>query len=143
MPKIDQQLGQRVVDTFKVASDLLESANAEIESLRGKVASDEASTKAAKPVANAVVEKLAALIIDGEPLILANDLDRFRAQVTTKHGMAKLLSDIVDVLAARPAQSSKTAAELGSPSDPRDPYAGSSSSRPTGFGGLPRTKSYF
>lgn len=143
MPKIDQQLGQRVVDTFKVASDLLESANAEIETLRTKVASAEASDKAAKPIANAVIDKLAALIIDGEPLVLPGDVDAFRKQVSTKHGMAGLLSDIVDVLASRPAQSSKTAAELGSASDPRDPYAGSSSSRPAGFGGLPRAKSYF
>lgn len=143
MPKIDQQLGQRVVDTFKVASDLLESANAEMNSLRSKVASEDASNKAAKPLSTAAVDKLAALVIDGEPLILADDVARFHQQVQTKQGMAKLLLEVVDVLASRPAQSTKTAAELGSASDPRDPYAGTTGQRPTGFAGLPRVKSYF
>jgi hypothetical protein len=143
MTKIDPQLGQRVVDTFKAASDLLESANAEIDTLRDRVTKEAAADKAAKPIADAVVDKLASLVIDGEPLIFASDVDRFREQVRSKHGMAKLLADVVDILAARPAGGTKSAAELGSPSDPKDPYTATSNSSRTGFASLPRTQSFF
>jgi len=142
--KIDSQLGQRVVDTIKTASELLEVANTDLQKSQAKLAAEAADHAKALPLALAAIDKLASTVIDGEPLILPGDLPAFRAAMQTKEGMATTLRDVVHTLADRASHTtSKVAGEMGQPSQAHDPYGQTGRPQAAGFAGLPHTRSFF
>jgi len=137
--KVDSQLGLRVTQTIKTAGDLLDAAQTELQQAGSKIAAEKADTDLSSPIAKAAIEKLATLVIGGDSLVDPADLPSFFKSAETRHGLASILNDVVEVL-AKHGSADKTASELGAPSKARDPYGSTSKVSATGFGSLPRKR---
>lgn len=138
--KVDNQLGLRVTQTIKTAGDLLDAAQTELQAASGKLAVEANDASLSAPIAKAAIEKLASVMVEGEALVNPADIPSFLKSAETKHGLASILNDVVEVLAKHGA-ADKTASELGAPSTARDPYGSTSKTSATGFGSLPRKRS--
>jgi hypothetical protein len=140
--KIDSQYGQKVVAAFKQAHELLDTAVNDIQAANSKLAAERRDQELAAPIIEVALQKLSSIVIDGERLADPNDLPQWREGLKTKHGMAQTLADLVATLEGQASSGSKTAGDLGLPSDAQDPYQVAGNTRASGFASLPRTRSF-
>lgn len=136
--KVDAEFGQRIVDTVKTASDLLDAANTRLDEVerelaqvkaakdqtQSKIASFDQDEEQARQLHLQVVDKLASTVLDNEAVIYPDNVEAFRNMELSKTAMAKFFLETLEVLSPYLASQDKTAsaASLGEPSNAVSPY---------------------
>lgn len=100
-------LPERISQSIKTANDLLSESNQ-------KLSQYEADDSQAAPVVDRALEKLASIQIHGQPVLPMERKDSIREAMNTKHGMAELFDQLVDILDKHKPEP-KVASDLGAP----------------------------
>jgi len=122
---------ERTVELIKSAQVLLKEHESALKSATDKISNYEADNKAAHPLVESLIEKMASTRVNGELLLDPQEKTAALTGLSSKLGVADVAVQLVDILAKVGESSSKNAADLGEAADVRD------IGRPlTGFGSL-------
>jgi hypothetical protein len=130
----EPSLQERTVATIKQAHEIMQSQLKEIKTYETKVSEVTQDEKAAAPLIDTIIDKLATHKISGEFLVPPEMKSQYRRGAESKEGMAQIMDQVIDIL-IRETSGSKQSSALGGPAETPNVPA----SRPTsGFGSVPR-----
>ena len=108
----EPSLQDRTIETIKQAHELLTETTSELDKATQKLSHVEADDRDATPLREDIINKLASTRYQGEFLVPPHARNEYLEGTSTKHGMAQLASQLVDLL-FRTSDTDKTATSLG------------------------------
>lgn len=130
-PAATPDFQSRAIELIKQANEHATLAEQEINDLHTKLASYSNDDELAAREAPALVDKMASVRVGDEPLIYEHQKEAFIRGMQTKEGALNVIGQLISVLQQGQGADKAAGAELGEPSDDKDPFA--DQSQPEGF----------